>query len=703
MRLRQIVLGCWCITLLATSTAQRIGFPPSCYSFEEIARHMSVGGRRVECAPDLRQRLALIHLKPRPWQQARELLEKGLDVRFRPTGDAANRWILERDPAVVQRERRQRERLARSLDSQMAARQRLLRAYLNPKLPADRAASEFVRLHYAHLLPSVQEAQMARLRHEIEHARTMPLDAAMRNWRTYAQLDMQFSQYLQNRQQDRVHPKYLLDSFGFSTEELRWAQREARQWREKWASILSYVSLWTYDPQETQAHLLVYLGRFAQSWLNERTLEIIRSQLHPPISAREVIERGRIVRVQTFQLPPEIAAWILEDWNGDWIPLWYTKRVPMRLEICASWEPRRFGSGYNYNFSVYCHYRPMYLYSLRTPLHCSIHVAFTPSDAQSVFQRFDKALARAYQVAYACHQKLLENPVIQAPLPPEKLNLFDALTYWAKAYHHELIAEVFPELQMQPLQQVPADNTLAKLLNRCLEPYLIERHDTVWVLRHWGAFVRRVPDPPLAALWKLIRSRGDYTDWRAFYQATTSEQARWQRVSGIDWMPFGVGFPMYLSGREAVAYAWLVMKILENLPEVARAALWEGKLEDVNGSSFSFGLGQNRRGDVPLAALPASTRRELAQILQKWDLISELCAPANISPLPKGATLIERLWLVRDDQGVWQLVYRQSRFPERPYREMEDVFSLFQTPLPSALRYQPPSLWYHLRDGTEGF
>jgi hypothetical protein len=661
----------------------------------------------VECAPNLRQRLALIHLKPRPWQQARQLLEKGLEVRFRQTGDAANRWILERDPAVVQRERRQRKRLARYLDSQVAARQRLLRAYLNPKLPADRVASEFVRLHYAHLPPSVQEAQRKRLRREIEHARTMPLDAAIHNWRAYVQFTEKFSQFRQRGRVQEFLQEHSPAHFGFSLEELRWAEREAQRWHEKWVSELSYVSLQTDDPREIQAHLLIYLGQFAQNYLEARTLEIIQSQLRSPLRAGEVIERGRIVRIQTFQFHPAIAAWLLDDPFGNWIPLWYTKRVPLRMVVDASWAIEQYGVGYTYRFYVNHLCLRLRGWFDRTLPQVSIHLAFTPSNAQSVFRRFDEALAQAYQRAYAHHQKLLEDPVVQASLSFEIFTPFDALydicLGWAKMYDQELIVEVFPALQVMPFQQLPKDGSLAALLNRLAEPCLIERHDSVWVLRHWGAFVRRVPDPPLAALRKLMHSRGDYADWRAFYQATTSEQARWQRVSGIDWMPLGVGFPMYLSGREAVAYAWLVMKILENLPEGSRTSLWEGRLEDVNGSSFSFGFGQNRRGGIPLTALPASTRRELAQILQKWDLISELCAPANISPLPKGATLIEQLWLVRDDQGVWQLVYRQSRFPERPYREMEDVFSLFQTPLPSALRYQPPSLWYHLRDGTEGF
>ncbi len=661
---------------------------------------MSVGGRRVECAPNLRQRLALIHLKPRPWQQARQLLEKGLDVRFRQTGDAANRWILERDPAVVQRERRQRERLAHYLDNQVEAQLRLLRAYLNPKRPADRVASEFVRLHYAHLPPSYQEAQRKRLRREIEHAQTMPLDAAMRNWRTYVQFTEKFSQFRQRGRVQEFLQEHSLARFGFSVEELRWAEREAQRWHEKWVSELSYVSLQTNDPREIQAHLLIYLGQFAQNYLEVRILEIIRSQLRPPLRAREVIDRGRIVRIQTFQFHPAIAAWLLDDPFGNWIPLWYTKRVPLRMVVDASWELQPYGVGYTYRFYVNHPSSRLRAGFDRAPPQVNIHLAFTPSDAQSVFQRFDEALAQAYQKAYARHQKLLEDPAVHAPLSFEKRSLFDALydicLDWAKMYDQELIAEVFTALQIQPFQQLPTDGSLAVLLNIYTEPYLMERYDTVWVLRHWGAFVRRVPDPPLAALRKLMHSRGDYADWRAFFQATTSEQARWQRVSGIDWNPLGVGFPMYLSGREAVAYAWLVMKILENLPEGSRTSLWEGQLEDVNGSSFGFG--QNRRGGIPLTALPASTRRELARILREWDLTPELRAPTNIPPLPKGTALIERLWLVRDDQGMWQLLYRQSRFPERPYREMEDVFNLFQTPLPGTLRYG-----YPYRDGTDGF
>jgi len=58
-------LGCWCAASLSLATAQQVEFPLEFYSFAEIAQRMSVDGRRIECARDLRQQLALIHLKPR--------------------------------------------------------------------------------------------------------------------------------------------------------------------------------------------------------------------------------------------------------------------------------------------------------------------------------------------------------------------------------------------------------------------------------------------------------------------------------------------------------------------------------------------------------------------------------------------------------------------------------------------------------------
>ena len=58
-------MGWVCAAVLGRAAAQSIEFPLGEYSFEKIAQRLSVGGRRVVCAPALRQRLALVHLKPR--------------------------------------------------------------------------------------------------------------------------------------------------------------------------------------------------------------------------------------------------------------------------------------------------------------------------------------------------------------------------------------------------------------------------------------------------------------------------------------------------------------------------------------------------------------------------------------------------------------------------------------------------------------
>jgi hypothetical protein len=88
-----------------------VEFPLRWYSYPEIAQRLSVGERTVQCAPDLRQCVALVHLKSRPWQAAVRLLSEGLEVRLRKVSDAENRWVLERDPQVAARERRWRQRL----------------------------------------------------------------------------------------------------------------------------------------------------------------------------------------------------------------------------------------------------------------------------------------------------------------------------------------------------------------------------------------------------------------------------------------------------------------------------------------------------------------------------------------------------------------------------------------------------------------
>jgi hypothetical protein len=663
------VLGWWCAALLAPATAQQIEFPLSHYSFEEIARHMSVAGRRVSCAPEVRQRLALIYLKPRSWREARALLERALEVQFRRVSDGD--WILERDPAIVGRERRLRERLARALEEQAAFQTRLLHACLDSKVPADRAATHLVRLRYAHLPPSAQQAHWARLRDEIAHAQEMPLKAALRNWRAYEWFSSEFSRFHARGRLQEFLRKYPLASFGFSEEERRWAVREAQRWRERWAPKLGHAVLKTDDPLEAQAHLLLYLGQVARAWMPVWALEVTQSQLRPPLRAREVLARGQLVRVQTLRLPPEVAAWLREDPSGLHVPLYQAEDVPLHLQIRAAWS---YNGGYAYEIAVDF---PRRSWIPTSPLPCAdIRLQWTPADAHSHFQLLDRAWAQAYTAAYARHQQLLKAPVAHAPLPLEDLEWLGAFAAWAKAYDQEIIAEVYEGLQVRAtFGDAPKENTLAELLSRFLEPCLLERHDSVWVLRHWGAFVRRASNPPLAALWRLERAQGSYGDWQAFYYATTSEQARWLLFSSIEWRPprLGAPMPMYLSERQSLGYAWIVMAILENLPEVLRESLWDG-----------------RSTSAPLTALPLSKRRDLARILREWGIVAERLAPPPQAPeAPVDTAVVEHLWLVRE-QGMWELAYGKPEPSEQTIGGFRGIAgSFFVTPFPRPLVQTP--------------
>ncbi|MCS7208257.1 MAG: HaeII family restriction endonuclease [Fimbriimonadales bacterium] len=73
MRHRIVLLTGW--LTLCVGKAQQVEFAPDFFSFEEIAKKLSVGGHKVVCAPELRERVALVALQPREWQQAREPIQ----------------------------------------------------------------------------------------------------------------------------------------------------------------------------------------------------------------------------------------------------------------------------------------------------------------------------------------------------------------------------------------------------------------------------------------------------------------------------------------------------------------------------------------------------------------------------------------------------------------------------------------------------
>jgi hypothetical protein len=594
MRLWGTVLGCWCAASLSLATAQQVEFPLEFYSFAEIAQRMSVDGRRIECARDLRQRLALIHLKPRTWQETRELLEKALDVRFRKISDAENRWVLERDPEVVRMERQRRERLASYLDKEGAQDIRRFRLLLDKSVPPEKvfeSAQEF----QPDRAPS--EAERQQVVTVIEMLREMPVETALRNWRAHRQLAKALAPLLDDQSEAvRLLTEKPLASYGFAQEELQWAERIVQGKDEKWAQMLG-DRLQRYEhPLLKQVWALMALGDFTNSYASSWAADALMRQLQPPLRALDAIEQGVVARVYELSLPPELAAWLLNDVEGTKIPLNATEPVPLRLLVEAKWG--RWGYGYDVAIEPLEPPSEMRIYSLPR---INAWLFFLPEFAYRTFQRFDPDLAQAYQAAYERHKQLLDDSSVRAPLDASARSLARTLYEWAQKHQAELIAEVLPEASYGS-----QGKTLAERLKNRETPYLLERHDTVWVLRSWVAFVQRVPDLPLAALRDLLRTKGDYADWRAFYRAITPEQARWLRVWREEIASFTLAEELLGTSLSVgdFAHAWLVMEILEHLPPAQRDSLWRYQgVEPVA---------------VPLATLPPNARVQLARILDRW-------------------------------------------------------------------------------------
>jgi hypothetical protein len=594
MRLWGTVLGCRCAASLSLATAQQVEFPLEFYSFAEIAQRMSIEGRRIECARDLRQRLALIHLKPRSWQQTRELLEKALDVRFRKISDAENRWVLERDPEVLRMERQRRERLASYLDKEGVQGLRVFRLLLDKSIPPEKVfetAQEF----QPDRAPS--EAERQQVITVIEMLREMPVETALRNWRAYKQMVKALIPLLDDQSEAvRLLTEKPLASYGFAQEELQWAERIAQGKDEKWTQMLG-DRLQRYEhPLLKQAQALIALGDFTNSYASSWAADALMRQLQPPLRALDAIEQGVVARVYELSLPPELAAWLLNDVDGTKIPLNATEPVPLRLLVEAKWG--RWGYGYDVAIEPLEPPSEMRIYSLPR---INARLFFLPEFAYRTFQRFDPDLAQAYQAAYERHKQLLDDSSVRAPLDASARSLARTLYEWAQKHQAELIAEVLPEASYGS-----QGKTLAERLKNCEAPYLLERHDGVWALRSWVAFVQRVPDLPLTALRDLLRTKGDYADWRAFYRAITPEQARWLRVWREEIASFTLAEELLGTSLfvDDFAHAWLVMEILEHLPPAQRDSLWSYQgIEPVA---------------VPLATLPPNARVQLARILDRW-------------------------------------------------------------------------------------
>lgn len=476
MRIRGIIFGFWCAAVLALASAQQqVEFPLDYYSFAEIAERMSVDGRRVDCARDLRQRLALIHLKPRPWQQTRELLEKGLDVRLRKISAAENRWILQRDPEIVHTERQRRERLANFLDEEISKDLLTIQILLDKSIPPEKALEMVAELSSGNQ-PSEEELQRALP--FLKMMREMPFEAALRSWRAHKRL----AQLLAQRSDENTPPpaltEQMLATLGFSAAELQWAEAVAAGNEEIWTPLLGRP-LPSENPALRKAEMLRILGQFVDGYISAYLADTLLRQLQPPLRAQEAIEQGIIARTYDLAAPPELAAWLLNDSDGTKIPLNATEPVPMRLLATAELYQYRFVSTYTITFQP-LHTPLLERHAIReTALAESLPsqsalLILQPKTAQKTFQQFDPELAQAYQAAYERHQQLLKDPAVRAPIQKHTDKEAYPPYAWARTQQAEIMVEILPPTFIEG-----SSKTLAGWLATSPDLYLLERHDTV--------------------------------------------------------------------------------------------------------------------------------------------------------------------------------------------------------------------------------
>lgn len=593
---------------LVEASAQTVEFPLNYYSFAEIAQRLSVGERTVQCARDLQQRLVLIHLKPREWQQARALLEHALDIRLRKTSDAENRWILERDPDTARRERRLRERLAKLIETRLRQREEETRDLLESLMPPDAALRTL--LGYA---PDSESARRAAPTDASAFWEDIPLQSVLRSWRAYLRLKTAYQAFKwqtyssaegRGLSEEQIIQRFMeahpLSEFGFSSQELEWARQQTQSSvGQAWLYLpVRHLSLETPELAHWQALQMMdaLLELYLQVWLREA----IQQRGGTRASILECLEQGVIEQEITLELPAELAAWLVGDAEGAVVTIQGASPVPLRLAQRHEWG--RYGHGYALLTFPLTPQSPAQANPMVHLLQQNLSLRFEPDHAVRDLQSIDPEYAQQYDAAYQRHQELLKDDKLRQPFRTE-LNFFAPLMERVRLWAYESQQEVILEA-LRPFSRARG-SSLAECPQRAQQPWLLEQRDGVWLLRCWTAFVERMPDYPLAALRDLFQSARLYPDWRRFYQSTTPMQIRWL-LQAESVAPFsGRTLPSDLQramiiDQTDLAEAWLIMGLLEILPEAERERLWR------------------TAQSVPLSRWSVEERSAIAQVLRLW-------------------------------------------------------------------------------------
>ncbi|MCS6918881.1 MAG: hypothetical protein NZM28_03845 [Fimbriimonadales bacterium] len=610
----------WLIVVLiwlgfGSALAQRVEFPLDTYSYPEIARRLSVGGRTVTCDPALSQKLAVIGLKPREWGEVKALLEDALEIRIAPTDKERKRWRISRAPAVLQRERELRQRWAKAVEQRIREyRERSCAAMqkaINPSIPTDEVVQALGGSHRETPPQTNTSSYSTALYGRIARTlRSLKLDDILPYAHHIAKLSSDYWRYERETDYDPSKGDGSLSDF-LSKHPLEgyYKNTPIESWLQRMESLpLSELSEWTGIKEDDLQNLSPEGLRFcilrelitALSWHYEGCLENeIALNCIPDVL--QAIEQGYSTRVTKLKLPAHLARWTMPDYEP-----WHRLPHDALVELYAvSWLQSE--SSY-YTMPIYLSPDPNFNCA-RPLVHGRVHGDIWNSNGdyavwESRLKRMgDTGLLEQYRRALARHKELIRDKRFHQPLKrdgnrPQTLPLW--MREWAQEHQQELIAEMFSLEEGRE-----RFSTLAQVFEAYLEDrvYLLDRRGDVWIVRNLFAFANRAADYPLSALRDLARSRGLPEDWRRLWNATTPRQRQWLFLSR--WDVFSLS--QFRASWEAdnfpsgsLSEALVFIPTLESLTEVDRLAL--------------LNAAPNTRVRVSLSYLPAPAR----QALQEW-------------------------------------------------------------------------------------
>jgi hypothetical protein len=609
------------VATLALACGQTVEFPIGYYSYDEIARMMSTAHRRVECAPELKDSVALLRLKPRDWRQMRRILENTLEVQFRRAGGGDDRWVLERPPELLKQERRLREALARHIEQRIQEDRRLARRIRYPDAPTETILEALeARRPPPPFADYPQVRQTARLTtiEMITLFREAPFEELLATWREIRHFQKAYEQELpvvpaqvqpasndpnpperqshqathyQQKAVERFLERYSLRDFRLHPAIMQVARRHAQMERSEWEA--RYGKPWLEDYSHRLVLVAYTLSSLAYSAILGYMHEAIAEQLQPPPNILQVLEQGTVVRVYELDIDSELLALWLQDLHGAVVPLYEPTRIRIRVLMSAYWD----GTSYSYNILLLQHDFAEVVWKR---VGGSVFGALSQETLIRLLQTVAPARHRQLQDALQRHEAFLNEPVWSqsSVLAGNRgSTLYERLYHWAKHHDQELAVEVLSQKSVRDPWVMPWAlflNTQAPLREAFLTSAryaqtLVDRYEGVWTLRNFAAFVYRGLRSPALAPRLHSNLKGTSGAWRQLYRKMAQGQ--------------GAGLPPQED-------TWLILYILAQLPPAQQEQLLQ-----TNRSSWETPV------SVPLRSLPAHARKQLGELLTRWGMV----------------------------------------------------------------------------------